>query len=193
MFDSEKKIILIDGYTASGKSTCLEFIQNMLNDNFCYLPKYSTRLPRTHENNGNVFCESIFLPEYDFNQKNISHVYNKAGILYGMNLNDINSYLSLEKNVFLIANEFFRKEVHKLYGNKNLIIEIFIQSSSEIRLNRILEADLGIEQKEQRLKRFYSNKEREMSDFTYIIKNETSMCFFKNEISKLINNLKLKL
>jgi len=187
MFDSGKKILLIDGYTASGKSTCLGFVQNILNEDFCYLPKYSTRLPRLNENNGNVFCETFFLSENEFNKKNISHIYNKAGVLYGMNLNDINSYLNSEKSIFIIANDFFRKEVHKLYDNRIPIIEVFIQSSSEIRLNRIIEANLGSEQKEQRLKRFYSNKKREMSDFNYIIKNESSMSFFKNEISKLIN------
>ena len=191
MFDSEKKILLIDGYTASGKSTCLGFVQNILNEDFCYLPKYSTRLPRLNENNGNVFSETFFLSEYEFNKKNISHIYNKAGVLYGMNLNDISSYLNSGKNIFIIANDFFRKEVHKLYDNKISIIEVFIQSSNEIRLNRIMEADLGGEQKEQRLKRFYSNKKREMSDFNYIIKNESSMFAFKNEVFKLIIHIQI--
>jgi guanylate kinase len=63
MFDSKKKILLIDGDTAAGKSTCLGFIQSILNEDFCYLPEYSTRLPRTNESNGDIFCESIFITE----------------------------------------------------------------------------------------------------------------------------------
>jgi guanylate kinase len=186
---SEKKILLIDGYAASGKSICLGLIQNILNNDFCYLPKYSTRLPRVNENNGDIFCETFFLNEYEFNKKNISHIYNKTGALYGMNLNDINSYLNLGKNIFLIANDFFRKEVRKLYGNKNPIIEVFIQSPRKIRFNRILEANLGNKQKEQRLKRFYSNKKREMNNFDYVIRNKSSISFLKDELYRLIDCL----
>jgi len=113
----------------------------------------------------------------------------KAGVLYGMNLNDINSYLNLGKNIFLIANDFFRKEVHRLYGNKNPIIEVFIQSSRKIRFNRILKADLGNKQREQRLRRFYSNKKREMNSFSYIIRNESSISFFRDEVYRLIEKI----
>jgi len=167
---SEKKILLIDGYAASGKSVC-------------------TRLSRINENNGDVFCETFCLSEYEFNNKNISHIYNKTGILYGMNLKEIDSFLNLRKTLFLIANDFFRKEVYNLYVRNIPIINVFIQSSEKNRLNRILKADLGDDQKKQRLKRFLSNKTRNMDDFNYVIRNESSMSRFNEEVFRLIDYL----
>jgi len=108
--DGITKILLIDGYTASGKSTCLGLFQNILGVDFYYIPKYSTRLSRVDENNGEIFCETIFLSEEEFKKKNISHVYTKVGIHYGMNLVDIGYYFNKKKKIFIIANEFFRKK-----------------------------------------------------------------------------------
>jgi dephospho-CoA kinase len=182
-------LILVDGYTAAGKSTSLGIFKNILNDDFDYLIKYSTRLPRLNEKESEIFTETKFLKINEFNIRKFEIVYQKSNIFYGISKSEIDSKMN-NKYLFIIANPFFRNNILLYYKDKVKIIQIFIQTSSLNRYDRIRKAKMGSLQTEQRLIRFYSNKERNMQEFDFIINNDSTIKEFHNRLISLIKIIK---
>ena len=179
------RLILIDGYAAAGKSTCLQILSELLGQNFHYVVKYSTRQPRLNEIEQEIFSENCFLSQGEFEERNLDFIYLKGGAYYGLSKQDIESQLE-NKCAFVLANEYFRGKILSGYSDKFEIIQLFVDASSENRLKRIHAARNGEAQMQQRLERFHANKERSMQDFDMIIDNNHSLEDFRRALEKSI-------
>ena len=179
------QLILIDGYAAAGKSTCLQILSELLGRNFHYVVKYSTRQPRLNEIEQEIFSENCFLTQSEFEERNLDFIYFKGGAYYGLSKQEIESQLG-NKCVFILANKYFRGNIVSVYSEKFEITQLFIEASRENRLKRIHAARNGEAQMQQRLARFHANKERSMKDFDMIIDNNHSLEDFRQALAKLI-------
>ena len=187
MKKNKPKLILIDGYTGAGKSTALGIFRKLLGEDFNYIKKYTTRTPRAEEMSREVFCESVFLSPLKFVNRELDFVYKKEGIYYGIDKKEIQILLE-NKYVFLVANEYFRKQMLLHYKSSTDIKQIFIQTSKKNRIIRIQKTEHGKGQGETRLRKLHSNVARKDNDFDYIINNDSTIDDLSKNISNLISS-----
>lgn len=182
-------LIFLDGYTASGKSTGMGMLQKKLGNDFNYINKYTTRKPRIEEMENFNFSESIFLDHQTFEKMHFHFVYKKEGEYYGFRKNEIEAMFGKEY-VFIVANQFFRQQICKRYGDLFIIKKIFIQATMEVRLERIRSANLGKEQTDFRLRKLRANKIRNLSEFDFVVENNSTLQSFYAILSEIISKIR---
>lgn len=184
---NKTKIILIDGYTGAGKSTCLGIFKELLGSDFNCVKKYTTRQPRIEEANNGVFYESVFLTPSEFAQRNLDFVLEIEGVYYGVDRKEIKSFFD-KKYVFLVANQYHRSQMISNYQQLADIKQILIKTSKGNRIERIEKAKVGEEQAKLRMRKLNANLTRNESDFDFIINNDSTIDELRQQITNLISN-----
>ncbi len=179
--ESKRKIILIDGYAGAGKSTCVEIFRDTLGKEFTCINRYTTRERRLDENENVALSDCVFLTTRQFLEKSLDFVFYVEGVYYGISKKEILDLLETRHNLFLIANEYFRKQILKHFGQIAEIKQIFVQTSKCNRISRIENANDGARQTDLRLRKLNANRQRTETDFDFIINNDSSIMDLKKK------------
>ncbi len=136
-------IVIINGAPGAGKTFLLENLENICEQKFVPVKKYTTRFPRNFEKNQETIdlrygCEKEFIEQLDYN-------YVAKGKSYGIDKNEIESIVDSNKIPVMIIRSF--ETIRKIKEDFEDVCVIFIIGGTGKTLNEKLE-EQGRAQKE---------------------------------------------